>query len=108
MLDAIPPLKGPGRGHPRHRPAKLHADKGYDYRKCRDACRERGIISRIARRGVESHDRLGQYRWVIERDFAWMNAMRRLRTRYDRRAKHYLGFLQLGCALICLSYLIRL
>jgi transposase len=108
LLDAIPPLKGPGRGHPRHRPDKLHANKGYDFRKCRHACYARGIIPGIARRGVESSDRLGQYRWVIERDFAWMNAMRRLRTRYDRRAAHYLGFLHLGCALICLSYLIRL
>jgi len=108
LLDAIPPLKGPGRGHPRHRPAKVHADKGYDYRKCRDACWERGIIPRIARRGIESTDRLGQYRWVVERDFAWLNALRRLRTRYDRRAAHYLGFLHLGCALICLSYLVRL
>lgn len=108
LLDAIPPLKGPGPGRPRRRPAKLHADKGYDFKKCRAACRARGIIPRIARRGIESKDRLGRHRWVVERDFAWMNAMRRLRTRYDRRARHYLGFLHLSCALICLSYLTRL
>jgi transposase len=108
LLDAIPPLKGPGRGHPRQRPDKLHADKGYDFRKCRDACYDRGITPRIARRGIDSSDRLGRYRWVVERDYAWINAMRRLRTRYDRRAKHYLGFLHLGLALICLGYLIRL
>jgi transposase len=108
LLDAIPPLHGPGPGRPRQRPAKAHADKGYDSQKCRHACRERGIIDRIARRGVDSADKLGRYRWVVERDFAWLNAMRRLRTRYDRRAAHYLGFLYLGCALICLGYLIRL
>lgn len=108
LLDAIPPLKGPGPGRPRRRPEKAHADKGYDYRKCRAACRTRGILARIARRGLESSERLGRYRWVVERDFAWLNAMRRLRTRYDRRATHYLGFLHLGCALICLGYLIRL
>ena len=108
LLDAIPPLKGPGPGRPRCRPDKAHADKGYDYRKCRAACRTRGILARIARRGIESTERLGRYRWVVERDFAWLNAMRRLRTRYDRRATHYLGFLYLGCALICLGYLIRL
>jgi hypothetical protein len=34
--------------------------------------------------------------------------MHRLRTRYDRRASHYLKFLYLGCALICWSYLSRL
>jgi transposase len=108
LLDAIPPLRGPGAGRPRHRPGKAHADKGYDYRKCRAACRVRGILSRIARRGIDSTERLGRYRWVVERDFAWLNAMRRLRTRYDRRAAHYLGFLHLGCALICLGYLVRL
>lgn len=105
MLDAIPPLKRRGRGRPRYRPTKAHADKGYDYAKCRRACRDRGIIARIARRGIESTERLGRHRWVVERDFAWLNAMRRLRTRYDRRASHYLGFLHLGCALICWRYL---
>ena len=108
LLDAIPPLKGPGPGRPRHRPDKAHADKGYDFRKCRAACRVRGILARIARRGVESSEKLGRYRRVVERDYAWLNAMRRLRTRYDRRASHYLGFLHLGCALICLGYLVRL
>jgi transposase len=108
LLDAIPSLKGPGRGRPRRRPDKAHADKGYDFRKCRAACRVRGIKHRIARRGIESKERLGRHRWVVERDFAWLNALRRLRTRYDRRAAHYLGFLHLGCALICLGYVIRL
>ena len=61
-----------------------------------------------ARRGIESSERLGRYRWVVERDFAWLNALRRLLIRYDRRASHYLGFLYLGCALICLNYLTRL
>ncbi len=35
-------------------PHKLHADKGYDYPRCRRALRSRGIIPRIARRGIES------------------------------------------------------
>ena len=108
LLDAIPALRHRGPGRPRRRPAKVHADKGYDYRKCRRACRVRNIQSRIARRGIESKERLGRHRWVVERDFAWFNAMRRLRTRYDRRASHYLGFLHLGCALICWNYLTRL
>lgn len=108
LLDAIPPLAGPGRGRPRRRPGKAHADKGYDFRKCRAACWARGIVPRIARRGIESKDRLGRYRWVVERDFAWLNALRRLRTRYDRRESHYRGFLDLGCALICLGFITRL
>jgi len=105
VLDAIPPLKRRTGGRPQRRPLKVHADKGYDFRKCRAACWARGITPRIARRGVDSSERLGRHRWVVERDFAWLNAMRRLRTRYDRRASHYLGFLRLGCALICFNYL---
>jgi len=108
LLDAIPAMRRRGPGRPRRRPAKVHADKGYDFRKCRRACRVRNIRARIARRGVESKERLGRHRWVVERDYAWLDAMRRLRTRYDRRASHYLGFLHLGCALICWNYLTRL
>jgi transposase len=108
LLDAIPPLQGPGPGRPRRRPDKVHADKGYDYRKCRTACRVRHILARIARRGIDSTERLGRHRWVVERDYAWLNAMRRLRTRYEVRASHYRGFLDLGCALICLGFVVRL
>jgi transposase len=66
-LDAIPPLRGGRRGCPRRRPDKLHADKGYDHRRCRRECRARGITPRIARRGIDSSQRLGKYRWVVER-----------------------------------------
>lgn len=108
MLEAIPALKRRGPGRPRHRPGKAHADKGYDFRKCRDACRTRGIKHRIARRGIESRERLGRHRWVVERTFAWLNRQRRLILRYDRWASHYSGFLHLGCALICWYYVAKL
>ena len=60
VVDAVPAVIGPrGRpGRPRKRPAKLHADKGYDFPTCRRALRRRGICPRIARRGVESSTRL--------------------------------------------------
>ena len=64
VLDAVPPIRQCA-GRPRKRPAKLHADKGYDYPRCRRACRKRGIVPRIARRGVESSERLGRHRWVV-------------------------------------------
>jgi IS5 family transposase len=99
LLDAVPAVRQP-RGRPRKRPAKLHADKGYDYRKCRWALRKRGIKSRIARRGVNSSQRLGRHRWVVERTFAWLNRFRRLRVRYERRDDIHLAFTKLACALI--------
>jgi transposase len=42
MGDSIEPIKG-RRGSPRKRPEKLHADKGYDYPRCRRFLRRRGI-----------------------------------------------------------------
>ena len=66
-VDAVPPVRKPGRGRPRKkkRPRKkLHADKGYDYGRCRKALRKRGITPRIARRGIESSERLGRHRSV--------------------------------------------
>ncbi len=103
MLDTVPPIKRP-LGRPRRRPDKLDADKGYDARHCREACRRRGITPRIARRGIESKEKLGRHRWVAEREFAWLSRLRRLRVRDDRLADIHLAFLQLGCALICLNF----
>ena len=103
LVDAVPAIIGPqGRpGRPRKRPAKLHADKGYDYPTCRRVLRHRGISPRIARRGVESSQRLGRHRWKVERSLAWLLANRRLTVRYERRADILQGFLHLACALIC-------
>jgi IS5 family transposase len=107
MVDAVPPIKGPrGRpGRPRKRPAKLHGDKGYDYPRCRRALRRRGIVPRIARRGIEPSDKLGRHRYVLERSLAWLVGCRRLQVRYERRADVLLGFAHLACAIICLKYL---
>jgi hypothetical protein len=107
MVDAVPPVKGPrGRpGRPRKRPAKLHGDKGYDYPRCRRALRRRGITPRIARRGIESSQRLGRHRYVVERSLAWLVGHRRLQVRDERRADILPGFVHLACALICLKSL---
>jgi hypothetical protein len=58
LLDKIPSISGkPGR--PRRRLDKLHADKAYDHRRCREVCRRRRITPRIARRGIETSQKLG-------------------------------------------------
>ncbi len=105
-VDAISPIRKPC-GRPRKRPKKLHADKAYDFPRCRKALRKRGITPRIARRGVESNERLGRHRWVVERTLSWLNRFRRLKVRYERRDDIHQAFLIFGCALICWSYVQR-
>ncbi len=101
LIDAVAPVKHPGRGRPRRRPEKLRADKAYDFARCREGLRRRGIKSRIARRGKDSSERLGRHRWVV-RTLAWLARYRRLSVRYERRADIHEAFLHLGCALVCL------
>ena len=106
-VDAGRPIRKP-RGRPRKRPKKLHADKGYDFPRCRKALRKRGITPRIApRRGIESSERLGRHRWVVERTLSWLNRFGRLKVRYERRDDIHQAFLDLGCALICWRYVQR-
>lgn len=106
VVDAILPIRR-RRGRPRQRPAKLHADKAYDIPRCRIALTRRHIKIRIARKGVESSERLGRHRWVVERTLAWLNRYRRLTVRYDRRDDIHQAFLTLGCSLICFNRLQR-
>lgn len=93
------PIKRP-RGRPRKRPETLHADKAYDHAKHRRTLRERGIVPRIARQGIESSAKLGRHRWVVERTLAWLSRCRRRRIRDERRDDIHQAFLDLGSALI--------
>lgn len=100
VVDAIHPIRQ-SRGRPRKRPEKLHADKGYDFDRCRKDLRKRAITPRIARRGIDSSEHPGKHRWVVERTFAWINQFRRLTIRYERHADLYRAFLVLAAAIIC-------
>ena len=106
-VAAIPPVCHGRPGRPRCRPEKLHADQGYAHGCCRQALRRRGILPRIARRGIESSQRLGRHRWRGEQPLAWLHRYRRLRLRYEQRDDIPQAFLSLGCALICFKQLQR-
>jgi len=106
-LDAIPSLRSGRRGRPRRRPDKLHADKAYDARQRRHKCRARGIVPCIARRGVESSEKLGRHRWVVERTHAWFNRFRRLPVRYEQRADIYEAFTSLAASVITFNQIKR-
>ena len=100
LVQAIPAIRS-RRGPRRRRPGKLHADKGYDYPHLRAWLRRRRITPRIARRGIETSERLGRHRWVVERSLAWLTSYRRLTIRYERSARLFTAFLTLAAALTC-------
>lgn len=66
----------------------------------RDRVTGRGIRHRIARKGIESSQRLGRHRWVVERTVSWLVGCRRLHRRYERKAEHFLAFAGVAAALI--------
>jgi transposase len=104
VLDDIPPIRMPS-GRRRRRPGKVHADKAYDHRRCRAFLRRRGIKPRIARRMIESSQRLGRHRWTIERTGAWLGGWRRLRIRYERCSERFYALAMLACSVICFNTL---
>ena len=99
LLDSVAPIRA-RRGRPRQRPDKLHGDKAYDHKAIRTEVRRRGITVRIARKNVESSQRLGRHRWIVESCLSWPTNNRRLARRYERKAEHFQAFADLGCALL--------
>jgi transposase len=106
LVKAIPAVRS-RRGPRRRRPDKFHADKAYDQPELRSWIRRRGMAVRIARKGIESAERLGRHRWVIERTISWLTGYRRLNIRHERKGTHYLGFLTLAAALTCYKKLAK-
>ena len=105
LLDTMPAVKIGGRGHPKRRPVKLHADKAYDNRRVRAYLRRRGITARIARIGIDSSERLGRHRWVAERTIGWLLAYKRLALRYDRTEKTITALTRLAVTLLAARHL---
>ena len=95
------------RGPRRRQPAKLHADKAYDVAELRDWLRRRGIVPRIAGKGIDSSEMLGRHRWVIARSTAWLLGYHRLSLRYERHAHIFCAFLTLAAALTCYKKLTK-
>lgn len=103
-------------GRPRTRPDRVIADKGYS---------SRGNRSMLVRRGIkvtipERDDQLGHRRRrgshggrpyafdkqiykgrnVIERCFNWVKHWRAIATRYDKKARNYLGALTVAAIML--------
>ncbi|MFG2030482.1 IS5 family transposase [Streptomyces sp. NPDC048825] len=99
-------------GHESHaadsKPVRLHADKAYDIPHLRRWLWGNRIGVRIARKGIDSSERLGRRRWVIERTMSWLTGYRRLNHRYERKPGNYLAFLGLASALCCYRRFLKL
>ncbi|MGQ4731516.1 IS5 family transposase [Streptomyces sp. Ju416(a)] len=107
MIAGLQTKHDPHRG--RHfKPQRLHADKAYALPALRRLLRGRRIGVRIARKGIESSERLGRRRWVIERTISWLTGYRRLNHRYERHPCSYLALLGLAAAICCYKRLVHL
>lgn len=73
----------PLRCRPRNRSKRMFADRGYDVDKYRRPLWKRGIKPLIARRGAAHRSGWEKTRWVVERTFAWLHHLNRLRVRYE-------------------------
>jgi len=92
-------------GRPRTRPTRVAGDKGYSCRRIRQWLADHGmkavIPSNRSRKRIIRHDKtLYRERNRIERCFNKLKHFRRLATRYDRRACHFLAFLCLAAAML--------
>jgi len=86
----------------------LCLDRGYDYDECREAATARGYTVHIPPpsdhpRAVPPPGDPARHpprRWVVEAGHSWFNRFRRLLTRWEKKAAHYLAFAQLAACLI--------
>jgi transposase len=89
-------------------PPHLALDRGYDYAGCRDVAAARGYTAHIPPKASAATplpppghpDRHPPRRWVVEVAHSWFNRFRRLLTRTEKQASHYLGFSHLAALLI--------
>jgi hypothetical protein len=86
--------------------ATAHLDAGYDYRPCREALHERGLLGQIAHRGEPAPIQVGQ-RWVVERTNSWLNDFGRLRRCTERCRACVDAYLALAAAIVTVRALCR-
>jgi transposase len=97
----------PGRGRPRKRPDRLVADKGYSFPSARRLLRRRRISAVIPTKSDQprqpNFDRSAyRGRNQVERSVGRLKQLRRVATRYEKRAVNYLAWVTLGAAIIWL------
>jgi transposase len=105
LVQHLPDLRGPD--GEALRPQKLAGDKGYSAGWVRQLLREMGITPVIAHRKNEARSEefdqeAYRQRNLIERCVGRLKEFRRVATRYEKLALHYLGMLHLAMIVLWL------
>jgi putative transposase len=98
LLIARPKPTGRKRQH-------LCLDKAYDYPTIDQLVASLGYVAHIKRRGQDETPGIGEpiyppRRWKVERSISWLNNMRKLRTRWEKKAENYQALVMLASALL--------
>ena len=91
-------------GRPRQRPENVAADKGYSVLRIRDWLDDQGIGDVIPTKDNEPrrddfNKEIYRERNIVERCIGWLKESRRIATRYEKLAVHFLGILKLAMIL---------
>jgi len=83
----------------------LCLDKAYDYEQIDKLVATHGYVAHIKRRGQSEQPGIGEVvyparRWKVERTISWLNNMRKLRTRWEKKAENYQALVMLASALL--------
>jgi transposase len=110
-------IRSRGTHRPRSKPKRVHADSKYHTPLVMMYLASRSIAARIKERAnmktrpgrprIFDNGTYTRIRSSIERFFGWLKSFRRIQTRYDRLTSTYLGFVQLGCAMIMMRRVFR-
>ena len=80
----------------------FYADRGYDSKHNKNACRNFGFKDRIFRRRTKTVRRTNAKRIVVEHTFAWLDKFRRLLHLYEQSGSRYMSFVWLAVGqLLC-------
>jgi len=93
----------------RRRPDAVAGDKGYSYPRIRKWLSRRGIEAVIPSRSNQPREKLNKRKYrrrnVVERCIGWLKCCRRIATRYEKLATHFLGMVKLAMIQRCLRLL---
>jgi transposase len=105
VMDTVR-VRGPGG---RRRPDAVAGDKAYSVARIRGWCARRGIEAVIPTPSGQHPRPLDRAKYrrrnVVERCIGWLKGCRRLATRYEKLATHYLAIVTLAMIQRCLRLL---